>query len=124
MNGLAVSRPPFLVGAQSHNTIPLKRGWRDPGGVLPDDGEWGVFCVDQFATRYRFLDRGQPPDTCKPDDDPSLFPWLVVWSFADSGTTPVSVISTNRTWPSEGPGMGPRCLSSARTGRDGKCTAD
>jgi hypothetical protein len=45
-DGIIVTRPPFLVGAQSHNTIPKMTGMRDPGGILSDDADWGTFCID------------------------------------------------------------------------------
>ncbi len=86
IHGLAVSRPPFLVGAQSHNTIPPLVGVEDPGGVIPDDADWGIFCLDQFGNRYRFLDRGQPPDAYESEDSWSVVRWDVVWSLSDPKT--------------------------------------
>jgi hypothetical protein len=54
-----------------------------PSGKLPDGAEWGVFCEDQFRNRFRFLDKGEPPDICHPEDEQSVVAWLRVWRLAN-----------------------------------------
>ena len=64
-----VSQPIPVGAGPSQNEIDAFT-WIDyndwPSGKLPDGAEWGVFCEDQFRNRFRFLDKGEPPDICHP----------------------------------------------------------
>jgi hypothetical protein len=82
-DGLVVTRPPFLVGATSQSKVGYAVGCKDPGGILPDASDWGLFCEDQFGNMYRFLDVGARPEVCRPDDDQSVVSWLMAWRLAE-----------------------------------------
>jgi hypothetical protein len=82
-DGLVVTRPPFLIGATSQSKVGYAVGVKNPGGVLPDGADWGLFCEDQFGNMYRFLDVGARPEVCRPDDDHSVVSWLMAWRLAD-----------------------------------------
>ena len=85
----SISRPPVILGVANKihpATFPV--AGISLSSILPGDAMWAAFCEDHFGNKYRFLDKGAPPDVWRPGEEQSTVMWLQVWRLAEPMTPP------------------------------------